>query len=84
MQDVEQRVLSAFNAAIRHDKLSEPAKAWLAQSGDFTAADFGISSLGTHEVLKKLEGEFGIEIPLEQAEKFASVKELVDYIEARQ
>ena len=35
-------------------------------------------------MLKKLEGEFGIEIPPEQAEKFASVKELVDYIEARQ
>lgn len=43
--------------------------------------DLGADSLDTVELVMALEEEFGIEIPDEEAEKIATVKDAVDYIE---
>ncbi len=42
--------------------------------------DLGADSLDTVELVMAFEGEFGIEIPDEAAEKILSVKDAVDYI----
>ena len=42
--------------------------------------DLGADSLDTVELVMALEEEFGIEIPDEEAEKIATVKDAVSYI----
>jgi acyl carrier protein len=42
--------------------------------------DLGADSLDTVELVMALEEEFGIEIPDEDAEKIATVKDAIDYI----
>ncbi len=42
--------------------------------------DLGADSLDVVELVMKLEDEFGIEIPEEDAEKIATVKDAVEYI----
>lgn len=44
--------------------------------------DLGADSLDTVELVMKFEEEFGIEIPDNAAEKLATVKDAVAYIEA--
>ncbi|MBI2902603.1 MAG: acyl carrier protein [Candidatus Methylomirabilis oxyfera] len=44
--------------------------------------DLGADSLDTVELVMALEEEFGIEIPDEEAEKIATVKDAVEYIKA--
>jgi acyl carrier protein len=48
---------------------------------NFTA-DLGADSLDTVELVMAFEEEFGVEIPDEEAEKIATVKNAVDYIES--
>ena len=43
--------------------------------------DLGADSLETVELVMAFEENFGIEIPDEDAEKIATVKDAVDYIE---
>ena len=43
--------------------------------------DLGADSLDTVELVMAFEDSFGIEIPDEDAEKIATVKDAVDYIE---
>ncbi len=43
--------------------------------------DLGADSLDTVELVMALEEEFGIEIPDEDAEKIATVKDAITYIE---
>ncbi|MFZ3330861.1 MAG: acyl carrier protein [Candidatus Acidiferrales bacterium] len=45
--------------------------------------DLGADSLDTVELVMAFEENFGIEIPDEDAEKIATVKDAVDYIEKR-
>ncbi len=45
-------------------------------------ADLGADSLDTVELVMAFEEEFGIEIPDEEAEKIATVKDAVSYIES--
>lgn len=45
-------------------------------------ADLGADSLDTVELVMAFEEEFGIEIPDEEAEKIATVKDAVTFIEA--
>ncbi|HZX60891.1 MAG: acyl carrier protein [candidate division NC10 bacterium] len=45
--------------------------------------DLGADSLDTVELIMVLEEEFGIEIPDEDAEKIAQVKDAVQYIKER-
>jgi acyl carrier protein len=44
--------------------------------------DLGADSLDTVELIMEFEKEFGISIPDDEAEKIATVKDAVDYIEA--
>ncbi len=44
--------------------------------------DLGADSLDAVELIMRLEEEFGIDIPDEDAEKITTVKAAVDYIEA--
>ena len=44
--------------------------------------DLGIDSLDAVEIIMGIEDEFGIEIPDEEAEKFQTVSDLVNYVEA--
>ena len=44
--------------------------------------DLGADSLDTVELVMALEEEFGIEIPDEEAEKIATVKDAIGYIKA--
>ena len=44
--------------------------------------DLGADSLDTVELVMAFEEEFGCEIPDEEAEKIATVKDAVDYINA--
>jgi acyl carrier protein len=46
-------------------------------------ADLGADSLDTVELVMAFEEEFGIEIPDEEAEKIATVKDAVSYIESQ-
>ncbi len=46
-------------------------------------ADLGADSLDVVELIMGFEDAFGIEIPDEDAEKIATVKDAVDYIEAK-
>jgi acyl carrier protein len=46
--------------------------------------DLGADSLDTVELVMALEEEFGIEIPDEDAEKIASVKDAITYIQEHQ
>lgn len=46
-----------------------------------TFTDLGVDSLDAVEIMMELEDEFGIEVKAEEAGK--SVKELVDYINAK-
>ena len=45
--------------------------------------DLGADSLDTVELVMALEEEFETEIPDEEAEKITTIKEAIDYIEAR-
>ena len=45
--------------------------------------DLGADSLDTVELVMALEEEFGVEIPDEDAEKIATVKNAIDYINAK-
>ncbi len=46
--------------------------------------DLGADSLDTVELVMALEEEFGIEIPDEDAEKIAKVKDAINYIKEKQ
>ena len=45
-------------------------------------ADLGAGSLDTVELVMAFEDEFGVEIPDEEAEKIATVKDAVEYIDS--
>lgn len=46
-------------------------------------ADLGADSLDRTELLMALEDEFDLDIPEEEAEKFKTVKHIVDYVESK-
>ena len=56
-------------------------EALVTENASFTA-DLGADSLDTVELVMAFEEEFGTEIPDEEAEKIATVKNAVNYIEA--
>ena len=47
------------------------------------ADDLGADSLHIVEIVMRIEGEFGIEIPDEDFEKLTTVKALIEYIQGR-
>ncbi|KAJ2763177.1 mitochondrial acyl carrier protein [Coemansia nantahalensis] len=74
--DIQKRiyqVLQDFDK-VKQDKISP--------SADFVK-DLGLDSLDTVEVVMAIEEEFSVEIPDEEADNIASVKDAIDYIAAR-
>ncbi len=49
-----------------------------------TLKDFNADSLDVAEIIMALEDEFDIEIADEDAEKFRTLKDIMDYLEERQ
>ncbi len=74
MSDIESRV-----KAIIVDKLGVD-ESEVAPEASFTN-DLGADSLDTVELIMEFEKEFNIAIPDDQAEKIATVKDAVSYIE---
>lgn len=75
MSDVLERVKKVVveQLSVEEDQVTPEAS--------FTA-DLGADSLDTVELVMAFEEEFGVEIPDEEAEKIATVKDAVSYIEA--
>ena len=72
--DVKERVINIVSEQLGVDK----------EKVDLNASfvdDLGADSLDTVELVMALEEEFDAEIPDEDAEKIATVKEAIDYIE---
>ena len=75
MSTIEERVIKmvAEQLGVKEDDI---------QSTSSFVEDLGADSLDTVELIMALEEEFDAEIPDEDAEKIATVKDAVDYIQA--
>lgn len=72
-EEIQNKVIDIVSKKLSIDK------AMVAKSNSFE--DLGADSLDMVEIVMKLEEEFSIEINDEDAEKLASLKEVVTYIE---
>lgn len=73
--------ISSKVVEIIKDRLNVDAQS-ITDSSSF-ANDLGADSLDQVELIMEFEKEFDISIPDEDAEKIATVKDAVDYIEAK-
>ena len=75
MSNIEERVIKmvAEQLGVKEDDI---------QSTSSFVEDLGADSLDTVELIMALEEEFDAEIPDEDAEKIATVKDAVDYIQS--
>ena len=75
MSNIEERVIKmvAEQLGVKEDDI---------QSTSSFVEDLGADLLDTVELIMALEEEFDAEIPDEDAEKIATVKDAVDYIQA--
>ena len=75
MSDVAERVKKIVieHLGVEADKVTDNAN---------FIEDLGADSLDTVELVMAFEEEFGVEIPDDAAEKIATVKDAIDYIEA--
>ena len=71
--DIAQRIKQIIMEQFRLDEQE------LKPDATFTE-DLGADSLGVVEFIMALEGEFGIQIPYEEAEKITTVQAAIDYI----
>jgi acyl carrier protein len=65
--------------------VSEATKTEASKIGPQTSFidDLNLDSLDIVELMMKMEDEFGIEIPEEDAEKLKSIQDVVQYIESK-
>ena len=77
MSDVAERIkkIVVEHLGVEADKVT-PAASFI--------DDLGADSLDTVELVMAFEEEFSVEIPEDAAEKIATVKDAVDYIEKQQ
>jgi acyl carrier protein len=75
MSEIQEKVVK-----IIVDKLSVPASE-VTPEATFTG-DLGADSLDTVELVMEFEKEFGIQVADEEAEKFQTVGDVINYIEA--
>ncbi|MBT4928930.1 MAG: acyl carrier protein [Cellvibrionales bacterium] len=75
MSNIEERVIKmvAEQLGVKEEDI---------QSTSSFVEDLGADSLDTVELIMALEEEFDAEIPDDDAEKIATVKDAVDYIQA--
>ena len=71
--DIAQRIKQIIMEQFRLDEQE------LKPDATFTE-DLGADSLGVVELIMALEGEFGIQIPYEEAEKIITVQSAIDYM----
>ena len=71
--DIAQRIKQIIMEQFRLDEQE------LKPDATFTD-DLGADSLGVVELIMALEGEFGIQIPYEEAEKIITVQSAIDYM----
>lgn len=71
--DIAQRIKQIIMEQFRVDEQE------LKPDATFTE-DLGADSLGVVEFIMALEGEFGIQIPYEEAEKITTVQAAIDYM----
>ena len=71
--DIAQRIKQIIMEQFRLDEQE------LKPDATFTE-DLGADSLGVVELIMALEGEFGIQIPYEAAEKIITVQSAIDYM----
>ena len=71
--DIAQRIKQIIMEQFRLDEQK------LKPDATFTE-DLGADSLGVVEFIMALEGEFGIQIPYEEAEKIITVQSAIDYM----
>ena len=71
--DIAQRIKQIIKEQFRLDEQE------LKPDATFTE-DLGADSLGVVEFIMALEGEFGIQIPYEEAEKITTVQAAIDYM----
>ena len=71
--DIAQRIKQIIMEQFRLDEQE------LKPDATFTE-DLGADSLGVVEFIMALEGEFGIQIPYEEAEKITTVQAAIDYM----
>ena len=71
--DIAQRIKQIIMKQFRVDEQE------LKPDATFTE-DLGADSLGVVEFIMALEGEFGIQIPYEEAEKITTVQAAIDYM----
>ena len=74
MAEIRKKVI-----AIIAEQLAKPEDS-ITESSHFVD-DLGADSLDTVEIIMAIEEAFGIEIPDEDAEKIATVKAAIEYIE---
>ena len=74
---IEQRVkeIVADQLGVEMEKITPDAK---------FVDDFGADSLDVVELIMAFEEEFGVEIPDEDAEKIATVGDVLEYIKSKQ
>lgn len=70
------------------EKLAELIKEQLNYDGEVKAEsnfkdDLGADSLDLFELVMSMEEEFGVEIPSEDLEKIATVRDVIDYLKAK-
>ena len=77
MSDISERVkkIVVEHLGVEPDKVTEQAS---------FIDDLGADSLDTVELVMAFEEEFGVEIPDDAAEKIATVKDAISYIEEKQ
>ncbi|KAK9381886.1 acyl carrier protein-like protein [Kockiozyma suomiensis] len=75
--EVQARILEVVKS---FDKVTDPSK--ITSEASF-AADLGLDSLDTVEVVMAIEEEFSIEIPDKEADEIKSVGQAIDYILAQ-
>ena len=75
MDNIELRVKEVIADKLGIDKLS------ISNDARFTA-DLGADSLDTIELILRIEEEFGVSIPDQDAENIETVQQAIDYISA--
>uniref|UniRef100_A0A8R1I589 Acyl carrier protein n=1 Tax=Caenorhabditis japonica TaxID=281687 RepID=A0A8R1I589_CAEJA len=75
-KQVEERVLKAVRA---WDRFPADKESLLKLDADFSK-DFGFDSLDQVEIVMAIEDEFGFEIPLQDSDKFKTIRDAFKYI----
>ncbi len=82
MASTANRVVIHMLGFVNEDRLSDRAAAALGEARQFTFADYGISSVEAMALMKKIEADFGVEIPADEAAKWSSLSDLTAFLDA--